>query len=274
MMMVGLSLFIFIFLYKDIRLFVSKRMWERMFIHRDTKYSNRSLLVQYLGLTLSIVLVSYFFTLPFHLSLLLGFFALIGFTLLISWMFVFNQNLHDFNQYILITSHLSAHFRMNKKILSSLEEVLRVVDKSHHELIESLIHDAYLGKDMVYSFDALSSHYLLKSMVSMMQHAEMYGDEEIDRGLSLLERDVDDLMEDVYQFVGEMFSFRRKLILLVVFGIGIALVSRNMLRMVVDLNLSIYYQNTAYVFLMSMILVVVGAHRVFTRGLMMEEESL
>jgi len=102
----------------------------------------------------------------------------------------------------------------------------------------------------------------------------MYGDEEIDRGLSLLERDVDDLMEDVYQFVGEMFSFRRKLILLVVFGIGIALVSRNMLRMVVDLNLSTYYQNTAYVFLMSMILVVVGAHRVFTRGLMMEKESL
>ncbi len=271
--MIGMSLSVVVlcYLYRDLReLFVHRGH----FSFRGWSHSNVQILVQYVLLILGVLSVSYWFDLnAYFRSLLLGI-SFIGFTLVVNWTRKFSVNVHNFDQFILILSHLSAHFKMSHKILSSLEEVLLVVDASHKNLIKELIDDAYQGYDMETSFITLGSHYLLRSMVSLMVHAERFGDDDIDRGLSLLERDVDDLHEDVYGYIKLMHDFRRKLVLLCVFGVGIALVSRNMLRMVVDLNLSVAYQNTSYVFLLSMVLVLVLAHRVFTHDLLMNEELL
>lgn len=271
MIALGVSILLLILIFKDVReLFRSKNK----FSFRDLNHSNFKIIIQYLILIVGVVFVSVSFSIPWYLIMYLLFFSLLGFALLVFWMKQFDGNIHNFNQFILILSHLSAQFKSSFKILSSLEEVLLVVDESHRPLIEGLIVDCYEGRDMLKSFSKFSDHYLLHSMLSMMVYAEQYGDEELERGLSMLERDVDDLNEDVHNFVVQMHQFSRKLILLCVIGIGIALVSRNMLRMVAEIDLSVYYQNTAFIFLLVMIMVLVFSHQIFRHQLLMEEESL
>lgn len=274
MMALGVSILGILILYKDIKEFIDKKMWRMVFEHRIRKFGFTKILLQYLFLSLSVFIVSFYFSLPLHLSIQLLLISVVGFTLLLSWLLRFHNNIHDFNQFILIGSHLCAQFKVSHKVLNALEEVALVVDESHKVVVEKLIQVSYVNGDILKEFRTMNNHYLLHSMVSMMIHAETYGDQELDRGLSLIERDLDALLEDVYHFIDEIFIFRRKLVLLCVFGVCISLISRNMLGMVLDIVSSPYYQNTAYFFLLVIVMVLVLAHRLFIKDLIMEEEGL
>lgn len=242
-------------------------------VYKNLIIKHKSLVLQYCLVLLGIVILARAFKLKLLYLVLLTVLSILVFLHVLRSMNSFNQNYEETMQLILVMTHLSHQFKTHQKIEFALREVMEVCNQDTTDklqlVLESIDHTPYQE-----SFDTYHNHYLLKTLVTTMVHAQDEGDDHIMHALNLIEQDIDDLNNHIFLFIREMMALRNKILLLSCFGLIVTLVSQNMLNMVVDVSSLKIYQDIVFVFMATMMVFVGCSFNIMKSPLIMEEELL
>lgn len=250
-----------------------KLMRHEEIIYKDILINNRTVLVQYGCILIVLLLVSRAFHIRWPYVVLL--FLISGIVLLhvLKVLNDFDTSYHDIMQLILFMTHLSHQFKTHQKIEFALEEVKTVCDEDLILMIDLILQSIEEGRYHE-AFDLYNSHYLLKTLVTTMAHAQHQGDDNIMQALTLIEQDIDDLNNHIFIYISKMVALRNRILLLTCFGLVVSFVSQNMLNMVVDLTSMTLYQDVVFIFMISIIVLLGASFNIMKMPLIMEEEML
>lgn len=185
----------------------------------------------------------------------------------------FHHEYDEVTQLILVMTHLSHQFKSHQKIEHALMEVFDVCTKSTQDKLQVVVDNLHTGSYQD-AFNTYHRHYLLKTLVTTMAHAQEQGDDNIFHALNLIEQDIDELNNQVFVFIQQMNTLRNKVLMLCVFGLGVSYVSQNMLTMVVDLSGMGLYQDIVFLFMLGNLILLGFSFNIMGVSLLMKEEML
>ena len=177
----------------------------------------------------------------------------------------------EMNDKILFLSHLSSMFKIHGKLLISLVETKKIIDLSYFDCVIEAVES---HKDIMPLVKSVWSHYLCVSLFRVMAQTEHHGNDRYLVQLRFIDDDLDALSQNIHSFSRDIAEFKRRMVLLTFFGLGVSYGALNMLRMVVDISSDPLYQNISFIFLLGMILVLTLSFKVLILPLVMKEECL
>lgn len=250
-----------------------KLIKQRNIRYKDLLVKQQSIFIQYVLGIIGLVSLSYAFKLKWSYISLLILTSLFIFSYILTRLEIFSSNYDETMQLILVMTHLSHQFKNHQKIENALQGVLEVCnDQTRDKLKEVEI----LFDNQTYqtAFSNFHDHYLIKTLVTTMAHAQQEGDDHINHALLLIEQDIDELNNHIYLYIQKMNFLRNRILLLSIFGMGVTLVSQNMLNMVVDLSSLAMYQDVVFIFLLIMLILLALSFNIMSLPLIMKEECL
>ncbi|WP_159520543.1 hypothetical protein [Erysipelothrix urinaevulpis] len=185
-----------------------------------------------------------------------------------AWNDDFNRQL-NFNDFMI---HLSLYFKEEQRLESSL--------KRCHEFTRTIQPIKRLMKDLDCSQDKTSmllqfhSHYLWRTLVTIILNHEEYGDQNLDLRIESVTADILKLSQNVRSFQKDLFSFVKKLDIATGLSTILALLSKNMLNQTINLDSNSSYQTAMTLFLLSNLMILLLNHSVFKTKAVFKEECL
>lgn len=261
-----LLLLIFLHDLKDIRKY-KKIQYKDLVVH------HKQVLIQYSVLLIGFIGVALAFQLKFSYLMLLVLGSVFALIYILRKLVQFYDNFEETSELILVMTHLSHQFKQHQKIEHALQSVYEVCnDKTRLHL--DAVADALHTTGYQEAFSLYNEHYILKTLITTMVHAQEQGDDHIMHALHLIEEDIDDLNNQIFSFVRDMVALRNKILMLLAFGMGVSLVSQNMLNLVVDLKDLSLYQDVVFIFLFSVLFLLAVSFKIMSIPLIMKEENL
>lgn len=241
--------------------------------YHDLIINHKGMLINYSLAMVAFILLGKAFKLQMSYLLILVFSSFLMIYHILRKLRQFHNEHEAVSELILVMTHLSHQFKTHQKIEHALVEVLEVCsDKTQAKL--SQVIDQFGTKTYQQAFDEYHQHYLLRTLVTTMAHAQQQGDDNIFHALNLIEQDIDDLSNHVFIFIQNMTLLRNKVLMLCVFGLGVSYVSQNMLTMVVDLSSLGLYQDIVFLFLLGNLSLLAFSFNIMGMSLLMKEELL
>lgn len=232
---------------------------------------NGKLVVLSLIVLIFLLWFSYSFSLKSKYIFLLFLSGVLSLILIFRWQVMGAEAFQSVNDKILFLSHLSSMFKIHGKLLISLFETKKVI---HLSEFDSVILAVQNHEDIMPKVKSVWSHYLCVSLFRVMSQTEHHGNDRFLDQLRFIDEDLDTLSQNVHRFSKDIAEFKRRMVLLSFFGLGVSYGALNMLRMVVDISSESLYQNISFVFLLGMILVLTLSFKVLILPLVMKEECL
>ena len=214
---------------------------------------------------------SYSFSLLPKYVFLLFLSGLLSLILIFRWQVMGAEAFRNVNDKILFLTHLSSMFKIHGKLLSSLIETKKMIPLSDFAEVIVCVQN---HEDIMPKVKSIWSHYLCVSLFRVMSQTEHHGNDRFLDQLRFIDEDLDTLSQNVHRFSRDIDAFKRRMVLLSLFGLGVSYGALNMLRMVVDISSEPLYQNISFIFLLGMILVLTLSFKVLILPLVMKEECL
>lgn len=241
--------------------------------YQDLWINNKGLMFVYVLSLGALLIVGALFKLQVSYLSILAMSSILVFYHIVRQLKYFHIEFDRVTQFILVMSHLSHQFKTHQKIEHALAEVFEVCNDNTKEKLEEVEHHLEkLGYQE--AFGMYHQHYLLKTLVTTMAHAQEQGDDNIFHALNLIEQDIDELNNHVFIYIQKMMQLRNKILMLCIFGLGVSYVSQNMLNMVVDLSALGLYQDMVFLFILCNMLLLGFSFNILTLPLLMKEELL
>lgn len=242
-------------------------------VYKDLIIKYQNVLIQYAIVLGAIIALSYTFRMRIPYIFILVGVSMIVFIKIVKTMNQFNRNYTETTQFILVLTHLSHQFKTHQKIEHALLQVMEVCDETTRKQLE-VVYEKIELESYQEAFSHYHDHYLLRTLVTTMAHAQEQGDDNIMHALNLIEQDIDDLNNHIFMFIRNMMGLRNRIVLLSCFGMVVSLVSQNMLHMVVDITTLGLYQDVVFIFMVVMVILVGSSFNILTLPLIMAEECL
>ena len=173
--------------------------------------------------------------------------------------------------FLLFLAGLLSLILIFRKLLSSLNETKKIIPLSDFDKVIDCVQN---HEDIMPKVKTVWSHYLCVSLFRVMSQTEHHGNDRFLDQLRFIDEDLDTLSQNVHRFSRDIDAFKRRMVLLSLFGLGVSYGALNMLRMVVDISSEPLYQNISFIFLLGMILVLTLSFKVLILPLVMKEECL
>lgn len=259
---------------RDLRLIVRLRIWNRNWHYHSFRFRWLSLLAVYILLVSGIGGMGFILQLKLRYIVILCLCGGLGLMIVFSWMMVFQRNQHVFTQFTTLVLHLCSHFKISSKTVLALNNTKSVLDDEFQATIDDAIAHLHAGETYRLSFDSFPSHFTFYSLVKLMEAVEVFGNDNLQAGLGIIEHDVDDWIDDTYDFVQQLIRFKNRVIVLCVMGLVVALISQRMLSGVVDITHMRLYQDIVFTHLMVTIICLIYGHRVLRHEWISNKECL
>lgn len=226
----------------------------------------------YLVLALGVFLVAAYFKIEMIWSASILVNLGCGLCLVLNWMLQFYHHRNDFDFLSNFMIHLSSFFKVTGKVSASLDLTEHIMASHPHADITEIREALAQNEDSLNAFSALSKHYLLRSMISVMQQAEAYGNKDVNLILNGLDRDIDTWIEQTRRDAVLRLKAKNKIIILCVLSVGVAMISQKLLVGVVDITHQQAYQGTMTLFLHCICFSIIWSHRILSKPWILKTE--
>lgn len=270
----------FLYTYKDVRhitVFSKKGIYQ---LRQRTKAYGKEITLKmqilYYVLITSVLLSC---TVLFELNLISVFciltMGLFLFPSLLLWNAVFYYRQKQFLDYVNYIQQFIVFFKNTGKIYSSLKACSKLSFGEFDEKITEAVLMLEEGKSFAESLHVIERvcpHFILYNLHSLIIAYEEYGAFDYEKGINLINEDAEDLMEDCFLFKQKQIEVKNKICILAFMALIVAWISKNMLAGIDDALNNDLYQCALSVFIMTLILTVIMAHRVYTEAWIDKEE--
>ncbi len=177
---------------------------------------------------LLLALGSFFLASLFHLNLILGLiifiYGIAFFPIIYSKFYLERYYEFEFNNLNLYLQQLILLFKDHPKLLISLKTILPTLNQplaqACGDAINKLEEQANL-KLALHQIERLYPHFIVINLHQLLINVELYGSFNYELGLTILQDDLDDWYDSVYDFKKQQHSLIYKIYLLVVFSLVI-----------------------------------------------------
>lgn len=267
--MIIFLLFILMF-YKDFKLLFT----QDFYLNVKSALSSQDIIFTYLATSFLFVYLLTHFNLNTKYKMMIYTFLFLSLLLIMVWKYQFNKRFNDCFDLAQFMIHLSSYFKEDEKIIAALEKTQIYTQGDLSVKASITMKSLELYEDKIESFKHLSNHYLLTSMVSMMAYHESHGDQEIVQGLNNLEDDIMDWSNDLRFFKEKIETFNVQIVVVCLMSLLVGIMSQRMLAQTIDIHHSIVYQITVFAFMLSVIGILLKAHKILGLDPIFEEEKL
>ncbi len=181
------------------------------------------------------------------------------------------REFEDISQYML---RVCVYFRAHKKIYLALIDAKTGFEGSFKVSCEKVVENYNMGVSLEDSMIQLTDHYLMKSLVEILDSSEHIGNMHSEAQLSRLEYDIEHWIFQTKSFQKEERKHRNKMLLLFLIGLVISFFAQNMLMQSIDMKNVSLYQKLMFVFLASNITAVVLLSRRLCQSWFLKKELL
>ena len=192
------------------------------------------------------------------------------------WILYHSYQESVFNGFTVFLQTFIAVFKINPKTLPSLIECEKVCENETYELIQNM-KEVLLKEGSIESCMQVllnyQPHFIVHNLVTLITTIENHGGQ-YNEGLDLIQDDIDDWIEDIYSYKKIQTSTKNKMMALCLLSVGIAFISKNMLADISFNTNSELYQISIFIFLLSLIITLFLAHRIFSKPWFEKEEKL
>ena len=197
------------------------------------------------------------------------------FPTLLLWNAVFYYRQKQFLDYSSYVQQFIVFFKNTGKIYFCLKECSKIplgeFDEKIKEAIELLDQGNSFSQSLL-CIERVCPHFILLNLHSLVIAYEEYGAFDFETGLNTINEDLEDLIEDCFQFKQKQIEVKNKICILALMAILVAFLSKNMLLRIDDALNDELYQCALSIFMMTLILTVLMSHRVYTESWIDKEE--
>lgn len=230
---------------------------------------------------LLMIIMSYYISSAFNLSnsltLLLIVIMLLEAIYVLKALITYSTNEIDYSNYVNFLQHFIGVYKINQKTLYCLNESLPICNDELKSLVEVIINTINSGeniKDSLFLLLKYNNHFIVYNLINMISSIESYGSFEFKEGLELISDDIDDWIEDTYDYKLQVIKNKNKVTILCGFAIFIGLVAKGMLTQIgFDLNNRIY-QISVFLFMLSIILTLFLSYKHLNNNWIDKEEVI
>ena len=192
------------------------------------------------------------------------------------WILFHSYQEKVFNGFTMFLQTFIAVFKINPKTYPSLLECEKVCENETYDLIqnmkETLQKEGHIEPCMQVLLN-YQPHFIVHNLVTLVTTIENHGGL-YNEGLDLIQDDIDDWIEDIYNYKKIQTSTKNKMMGLCLLSIGIAFISKNMLADISFNTNSELYQLAMFIFLTCELLTLFLAHKIFSKPWFEKEEKL
>ena len=229
----------------------------------------------YFIISMMLIFCVYLFELNFVSAFCILTMALFLFPTLLLWNAIFYYRQKQFLDYSNYIQQFINFFKNTGKIYFSLQECSKLPLGDFNEKIEKAIIKLEQGKSFhegLACIEAGFTHFILLNLHSLVIAYEEYGAFDMERGLDIINEDIEDLIEDCFQFKRNQIEIKNKIFVLALMALVVAFLSKNMLIRIDDALNNELYQCALSIFIMTLILTIIMAYRVYTEPWIDKEE--
>lgn len=261
---------VLLYFYQDLKILITKGFW------RDIKdaLSLQDVVFTYIGSGMLFLYLLHQFNLNSKFYFMIVSFLILGTLLILVWNYQFYHRFDHCFSLVQMMIHLSSYFKEDGKIIRALERTHQYTRGVLKNQITNILASLQSYDDKESSFEILSHHYLIKSMVSMMVYHENHGDQYIVEGLNGLEDDLMVWESNLRQFKNNIRSFNRQIVMICLLTLVVGVMSQRMLAQTLDIHTSATYQYTVFIFMMIVLSVFLKSHKILSVDPVFEEEKL
>ena len=256
--------------YNDFKLMFKKEFY----LNIKEVLSSQDILFTFIGtMTLFIYLLSHF-KLESKYKVIIYMFLISSLLLIMVWKYQFNKRFNDCFELAQFMIHLSSYFKEEEKIIAALNKAQNYASENLSSDIDIVLESLRRYEDKITAFKALSNHYLLISMISMMAYHESHGDQEIVQGLNHLEDDIMDWSNDLRFFKEKIESFNLQIVMVCLLSLLVGIMSQSMLAQTIDIHHSLVYQISIFTFMLAILSILLKSHKILGLDPIFKEEKL
>lgn len=192
------------------------------------------------------------------------------------WLFYHSYQEKIFNGFTIFLQTFIALFKINPKTFPTLLECEKVCDGEILDLIKNMENTLSKDGEIESCMQVLlnyQSHFIVHNLSTLIITIENHGGI-YDEGLDLIQDDIDDWIEDIYNYKKIQTNTKNKMMALCLLSIGIAFISKNMLADISFNTNSEFYQISIFIFILSLLITLFMAHRIFSNPWFEKEEKL
>lgn len=208
-------------------LMITKKGYQRL-LHQVKTYVPQKVVTPWLTLLkvlLGLMMVSFLFKLNYSNLVVLSMGVILVFPLVYlpslkaEYYELEFQSLHTYLQHMLLL------FKEQSKIHQCMLATAEIVEGKIQQLCLEAAKQLELSDDMTLALKPIEQaypHFIVINLHRFLVHAQTYGNQSLDTGISILQDGVDDWYDAIYQFKGMQKTLRKRLQLLCAMSLGIA----------------------------------------------------
>lgn len=249
---------------------------HRMILSYGYNYSIKTHIMSTVIFLCVLAFVCYEFQIRFESFLIFACILTFILPYIVLWLYFHSYQEKVFNQFTIFLQTFIAVYKINPKTYPALCECEKVCEGEVQRLIiqmkETLLKDGDIESCMKCLID-YQPHFIVHNLVTLITTIETHGGN-YQEGLDLIQDDIDDWIEDVYQFKRIQTSTKNKMMSLCLLSVGIAFLSKNMLQEISFNANSEIYQIACFVFILCLLFTLFMAHRIFSKSWFEKEEKI
>lgn len=228
-------------------------------------------LVCFLGL--GILMVRYYHLSMKYQILYLMMHLIVG-ILVWSWLIKKKHHQDAFNELCEVLLKLSIYYRFHQKTYAALKAVITEIDGIHKESLQDVLVVVGRGEGLDSLSEKLSSHYLVHTLIAIVNSSENMGMIHVNRQLLAFENDVEALQLRTNQYQSQESKHRIKTILMLGVSLGVGYLAIEMLLSTVRLSTQVSYQVIVFGYLVSLLCCFMIVMRRSQESWILEKECL
>lgn len=184
------------------------------------------------------------------------------------------KNQYEFEELSQYMLRICVYYRSHQKIYPALTDAMDGFNGKFKRKCEHVTQQFDSGVSLEEAMQTFEQHYLLKSLVKILESSESIGHLHSDAQLTRLEYDIENWIFQTKAYQLEEKKMRQRMILLFGVGLMISYFAQNMLLQSVDMKSHNTYQQLIFMFLGSNIIAVVMLSRRLCQSWYLSKEFL
>lgn len=230
----------------------------------------KHLMYHLLGIGL-IIVTTKLFQIHYQYLILLIFISCFVIMQTIRTQFIHAYEEHRFNQVITYLNHFCSVFKVNAKILETLEEIKLILDDEFQSVIENAITKIEEGESYHDCLAIITKNYdcsIIRNLHTVVCEVEQSGAFKYEESLDILLEDTDDWLEDVYGYRNIKKINRNKIFLMVLMSLVIGLLAKNLIPSdkIKILEASNLYQFSCFIFFLLILITLFFSEKQLSEG--------
>ncbi len=241
------------------------------------KYSFKQHLLTLLSYIFTLIISCLFFSLNIELILLLVLVLILSVPLLVMWQFQFNAYEREFHYLTSYLQQFIAIFKYQPKILYALIETEKILNYHLKEVVLLAIDEIQNKGDVEKGLRIIQNHYphfIVFNLHTLASAVELYGADTYYEGLNLIQDDIDDWIEDIFDYKQKGIELKNKIVLMCGMSVLIAYLAKQMLLEIELTTSTVLYQESIFLFFMIIITTIVMAHRIYQKRWIEKSEEI